>query len=774
MVNCQSCGAVNNEDSLSCVACNRTLQVVCPQCSCRNPVSAAVCNQCGRILDEKNDPRLYQKKTGDPVAEMYEKPVKNPFTSYYPKEAFLKVILGGFIFALLYISQILSGHPFILLAIGLISGIIALWGLVEITFWVIEDSDIEAPAPEKPSEVFPGSYSKSLTQAGESFEELERELERSAQTAKEEPTETPTVPETVSELEATDSETAKPQESSRKYETLAEFLADGLEKEIASTREKAKRSPENYAILMRLAQLHEERGEITLALESLEQCIRFEPEVAEIYLYHGILQRRHGNNDAARASFAKALELNRFMSKAYYQLGILERSLNNVTEARNLLQKCIQLSPDDPYAHYQLGMIYRELGETSLALMEIKRATILHPTDSYGHSKLGQLYQQNKQYDLAISAYSQALSLKPEDPFVLERLGEVLASKEMYERAAELFQEALAHQFHPRVETMISLGQVLRRLEDYSEIEILMNEVLRLEPENCDGAFLKAIAMIKQNRSVEAIALLEKLTENPAASYEAWLELGKLYQADKHPDKAVSAFIRASTSAPDQAGIWNNIGILLSNQKAYEEALKAFKKAASFDYTDSQIASNLKAVQKKIETNCQRIIDARREGLEKTPDDLEAYLAMGRAFETMERTDEAMMAYQRLLAINPEYVPGLMAYAELLRKRGKLKMAMRCYREIIKLQPENADTHLFMVQANLNLGFLNEALRHAVIAQKLVPEDPRVHFLLGKIYFAKGLAPRALKEFTIVASSNAEPDMISWAELMRRRLARTS
>ncbi len=763
MVNCQSCGAVNNEDSLSCVACNRTLQVVCPQCSCRNPVSAAVCNQCGRILDEKNDPRLFQKKTGDPVAEMYEKPVKNPFTTYYPKEAFLKVILGGFIFALLYISQILSGHPFILLAIGLVSGIIALWGLVEITFWVIEDSDIEPPAAEKSSEVFPESYSKSLPQAGESFENDETDS-------------IPSAAETLPEPEPIEAEIASQPETKgkQKFETLAEFLADGLEKEIAATRDKAKRSPENYALLMRLAQLHEERGEITLALESLQQCMKFEPEVAEIYLYHGILQRRHGNNDAARESFSKALELNRFMSKAYYQLGILERSLNNIAEARNLLQKCIQLSPDDPYAHYQLGMIYRELGETSLALMEIKRATILHPTDSYGHSKLGQLYQQNRQYDLAISAYSQALSLKPEDPFVLERLGEVLAAKEMYERAAELFQEALANQFHPRVETMISLGQVLRRLEDYKEIEVLMNEVLRLEPDNCDGAFLKAVAMIKQNRSVEAIALLEKLTENPTASYEAWLELGKLYQADKHPDKAVSAFIRASTSAPDQAGIWNNIGILLSNQKAYEEALKAFKKAASFDYTDSQIASNLKAVQKKIETNCQRIIEARSEELEKTPDDLESYLAMGRAFEIMERTDDAMMAYQRLLAINPEYVPGLMAYAELLRKRGKLKMAMRCYREIIKLQPENADTHLFLVQANLNLGFLNEALRHAVIAQKLVPEDPRVHFLLGKIYFAKGLAPRALKEFTQVAASNAEPDIISWAELMRRRLARTS
>lgn len=244
MVNCQSCGAVNNEDSLSCVACNRTLQVVCPQCGGRNGITAAVCNQCGRILDEKNDPRLFQKKTGDPVAEMYEKPVKNPFTTFYPKDAFLKVILGGFIFALLYISQILSGHPFILLATGLLSGIIALWGLVEITFWVIEDNEAEPPITlAKSTEVFPDSYSKSLPQAGESFEELERELERTAKTAQTDEPSMPAVVETSKTDDKTDNEVSQPENLIRpKYETLAEFLADGIEKEITSTREKVKRS----------------------------------------------------------------------------------------------------------------------------------------------------------------------------------------------------------------------------------------------------------------------------------------------------------------------------------------------------------------------------------------------------------------------------------------------------------------------------------------------------------------------------------------------------
>lgn len=782
MVNCPSCGAINNEDSISCVACNRTLQLICPQCTARNPLSAAVCGQCGRILNEMDDPHIIQQKIGDPVAEMYSKPVRNPFTTFYPKEAFFKVILGSFIFALLYLSQIFNGHPLLLLISGLISGIIALWGLVEITFWFIEDNEITGNSGHTAisEKHFPKAYAKGLTNAVESFEEIEKELDQATASASgqsfiaDEPAALDNSPDSLLLTTESISE-AKTSETRPKYETLAEFLSEGIEKEITAIKEKLLRSPENYALLMRQAQLHEERGEISLALESLEKCIKFEPEIAEVYLYHGILQRRNGNIEVAKESFEKALGLNRFMSKAYYQLGILERTINNLAEARGLLQKCIQLSPDDPYAHYQLGMIYRELGETGLAVMEIKRATILHPSDSYGHSKLGQLYQQTKQYDLAVAAYSQALTLKPEDAFVLERLAEVLASRELYDKAANLFQEALARQFHPKVETMVSLGRVLRKLEEYPELESLADEVLRLEPANHEAGFLKAFAMIKLNRATEASELLEKLTENPAVTYEAWLELGKLYQATNQPEKAISAFIRASTSAPDQAGIWNNIGILLSNQKAYEEALKAFKKAASFDYTDQHIAGNLKAVQKKLETSCNRIIEARKEQLERTPDDLEAYLDIGHAFETMQKPDEAMMSYQRLLAISPDYVPGLMSYAELLRKRGKLKMAMRCYREILKLQPENAATHMFLVQANLNLGFLNEALRHAVLAQKISPDDPGVHFLLGKIYFAKGLAPRALKEFTVVtASLTADPDMISWAELMRRRLARTN
>ena len=771
MVNCPGCGAENSDDALNCVACNRTLMVACPVCGRNNLVSSTTCAQCGRVLDDTADPMLINKKLGDPVSDMYA-----PFNSHHsekpPRKAVIMLVLGLFVFAFIYLSKICEGHPLLLLIGGLISGVVALAGLIELTFWFIDDKGLGDSSfkQEKLVNDFPEIEASEVASPVASLEETDKDIANSTKasgklTGMDMGTPIELAPEVV----------VKAASSDKHYDTLAEFLEDGVTSEIEEIKEKLAKTPDNYALLLRLAQLYEERGEVDNAIAKLEACVRHEPDSAEIYLYYGTLLRQKGLLDDAQIAFEKALKKNMFMSKAFYQLGLLEKTRGNLEEAKLLMQKSIQLSPDDPYAHYQLGMTYQELGNTDLAILEVKRATVLHPTDSYGHSRLGQFYQKLNKYDQAISSYSRALGLKPKDPFVLEKLAEVLAAKGEHERAVDIFQEALATQFHQQPGTMLSLAKSLRALERWDDLYDISREILRFDEHNYDAAFLMSYATKKKGKIPEAINLFEALVQNTNASYEAWDELGKLYQSAGMPDKAIAAFTKAATGSPDQAGIWNTIGILLSNQKLYVDALKALKKAASYDYANQSIAENLKMVQKKVDTDAARIIEQRKRKIEESPDDIDAYLEMGKAYESVDMTQEALMAYQRVLAINPKFVPGLMVYAELLRKLGRLKMAMRCYREIIKLEPDNLDAHLFMVKANLNLGFVNEANKYATIAEKLSKEDDmRVHFLLGKICFAKGLAPRALKEFTKVTDSTGDPELISWAELMRKRLLRTN
>jgi uncharacterized membrane protein YvbJ len=136
MVNCPGCGAVNTEDAEKCATCGRALQIIC-SCGCKNSLNAAICNQCGKVLDNNSESDGKQNNLSDPVNEMFESKTDKPKESSSPKKAIILLVLGLFIFGLLYLSKICDGHPYILLIGGLVSGIIALIGLIELTFGLL-------------------------------------------------------------------------------------------------------------------------------------------------------------------------------------------------------------------------------------------------------------------------------------------------------------------------------------------------------------------------------------------------------------------------------------------------------------------------------------------------------------------------------------------------------------------------------------------------------------------------------------------------------------
>ncbi|MBF0499557.1 MAG: tetratricopeptide repeat protein [Candidatus Riflebacteria bacterium] len=838
MAYCQGCGAVNDSDTTSCGACGRVLSITCGQCGKKNPTAARFCDGCGRSfavtseasLSETDEKIPSSDSDGEIASGGLSKPLswRSPST-VPPIGPFLKAVIGSFVFVLLFITQALSGSPVFGILAGLVSGAVALWGIVEIVWWFIQQAESSGAVSRRVKEaddLFPDKVRKGISGDDGSFADVDAEaagtfpgdsvissatssfgeasdtVEKSRNKSRSKKVPFDLEPSMVAPADALDAELdivvpsrpEGPSESgsdaandallndiddgaeaaadARKAHTLAEFLDQGVNHEIAVVERKLLKAPRNFSLLVRIAQLYEERGEVSKALSAMDDCLSFHPQDAEIFLYHGILLRRSGELDRARKAFEKALSVNKYMSKAFYQLGSLERASHRLEAARDIFQRCIQLSPDDPYAHYQLGMTYHEMGDLETAQMEIKRACLLNPNDSYGHSRLGQIYQQARKWELAVHEYSQALAIKPNDAFVLEKLAEVMVEKGELGRVCDLYQEALANQFHPDPRTMIAFARVLFKLGKITEMKPLLEDVMRMSPNHPDALYLMAQSLSAEKNIEGALGLLGRLTSTQPERWDAWLETGRLLQSLDKMEEALAAYVKASPNANDQAGIWNTIGILLSNLKRYEEALRAFKKAVSFDYSDGQIQANLRSMQKKVESECRRIIESAGEKLSTDPNMLEAYLDMGYAYELLDRPEDAMMAYQKLLSIKPDSIDGLLSYAKLLRLRGKLKMAMRCYREILKIKNDHVPARLQLVKANLNLGFVNEALRHAVAVQKIVPEDPETHFLLGKIYFAKGLTPRALKEFTFVASHATDSDMVSWAEILRRRLTK--
>ena len=148
MANCQGCGAVNEDQALNCAACGRILAVICPQCTTRNHQTASYCVHCGRVLRTESGPGPGRSGL-DPITLMFAGPTGR-ISDTPPRGAFLRLVLGGFFFFFLYLSQVLTGHPILAVLFGLMCGLIALWGGIEMALWYMVRSDRIPPRHAPP------------------------------------------------------------------------------------------------------------------------------------------------------------------------------------------------------------------------------------------------------------------------------------------------------------------------------------------------------------------------------------------------------------------------------------------------------------------------------------------------------------------------------------------------------------------------------------------------------------------------------------------------
>lgn len=132
----------------------------------------------------------------------------------------------------------------------------------------------------------------------------------------------------------------------------------------------------------------------------------------------------------------------------------------------------------------------------------------------------------------------------------------------------------------------------------------------------------------------------------------------------------------------------------------------------------------------------------------------EAIAAYGRAHELSPRTfrwpyllaaliDERSAAdslplYRAALALNPDYAPGHVRYAEVLERAGQFDAANREYEQAARLDPANAHSHAGLGRLALAAGDADAAVRHLSRARELASENRSFAVTLAQAYARAG------------------------------------
>jgi tetratricopeptide (TPR) repeat protein len=218
-----------------------------------------------------------------------------------------------------------------------------------------------------------------------------------------------------------------------------------------------------------------------------------------------------------------------------------------------------------------------------------------------------------------------------------------------------------------------------------------------------------AKALHWKGSDADALAELQRLTQQQPQSFDAWYALAALQDDRKQSQAALASYDRALAINAEQPHAWVKKGYLLDMLGQYDAGVAACDRAIALD-------ANLSS----------------------------AWYTKGYILDDLNRLDEALAAYQRSLELEPDMAVGWSNMGITLRKMQRLDEARSAQTRAIELDPNFAPAHLNLANVLMDLKEFEGALSEAEKAIALDATNPVFWYTKGRALVGLRRYPEAL------------------------------
>ena len=355
-----------------------------------------------------------------------------------------------------------------------------------------------------------------------------------------------------------------------------------------------------------------------------------------------------------------------------------------------------------------------ENGWYDAAINALEKVVESYSDKAIVYQELGALYYQQGQTDKALTAYRQAMQLEPENidaqknlaDFYYAELGQADEALKIYENILKVTPDD--------VQTLILAGHINVSLSRFEVARQKYERVLAVEPWNADARqFLEALD--KQGAG-------EQNTKSAQASYR---EIEPLVNSGQ-TDAAIYALEELLANYPEFALAHNDLGVLYYHQGDKTAAQLHYEHAARFEPDNMTFQKNLADFYFVELNRIQEAMDIYVKILEVNPEDVETLLTAGHISVALQRFDDARNIYNRVLEIEP-WNADARQFMEALDNPEPQTVAVKSPREIYQeIQPL---LHNDQPQAAI------EALHNLI---ESYPDFAVAHNDLGVLYYGQG------------------------------------
>jgi Tfp pilus assembly protein PilF len=222
----------------------------------------------------------------------------------------------------------------------------------------------------------------------------------------------------------------------------------------------------------------------------------------------------------------------------------------------------------------QRGRACNEEDNTSLAQVYFRAALKRDENSIAAWSGLADTFKQTGDFAKAGELLAVALEKDPENSSLLLALGKMDRRRRKPEQALRRFEQALETD-PENSEAMLEMGVTYELLGQPAMARKFLQEAVKMAPDNSAVRNNLGLNYLGQERYADAIREFSRALALGSDSERTRNHLGTAHALQGEEEKALAMF----AAATDEAGAYNNLGCVYMNQKKWDAAEKAFKRA---------------------------------------------------------------------------------------------------------------------------------------------------------------------------------------------------
>lgn len=326
---------------------------------------------------------------------------------------------------------------------------------------------------------------------------------------------------------------------------------------------------------------------------------------------------------------------------AYVKLKQRDKALKDFDQAS-------QAAPDSPKVALVRGACLYEMGRYEEAVTDLELAVRGFPQDSFPSLLLSCSAYHVDQYEKSLKYGQKAISLgfEPDDSFYL-MLAECSASLKDYKSADALF-TVLCEKPNVKAEVWLSRGNVEATQEHYAQALNYYERALKLDPENEQAIYHKAVAKLSANKTESGLTELFAAVEaNPKVARLRLFRADLLFKLRRF-EEALADYKILEDLTPDDFRVYRAEAATYALIKRYDDVLPKAKKAVALNPTDAA-SQLLLATSYVTQKDYDRALKAYDAAIRYSGSDLSYVLARAQFLTTQKKYKEALEDFDKAL-----------------------------------------------------------------------------------------------------------------------------